>query len=77
MKKLKWAGYTSSSKMVHEVQPGELAIYCLACPQPGINIPENWREDPARHVSYHRVFSEKYIFDWVFGQVAVQTYIYG
>ena len=51
MKKLKWAGYTGSSKVVHEVQPGELAIYCLACPQPGINILENWREDPARHVS--------------------------
>ena len=51
MKKLKWASYTSNSKKVHQVQPGELAIYCPACPQPGINILDNWREDPSRDVS--------------------------
>lgn len=50
MKKLKWNGYGSNNKMVSEVQAGELAIYCPACPQPGINIPHNWMEDPARHV---------------------------
>ena len=52
MKKLKWAGYAGSSKKVKDVGPGELAIFCPACPQSGINIPENWREDPARHVEY-------------------------
>lgn len=50
MKKLKWAGYAGSSRKVTEVQPGELAIFCPACPQPGINIPDNWREDSARYV---------------------------
>ncbi|THH14497.1 hypothetical protein EW146_g5832 [Bondarzewia mesenterica] len=24
---------------------GELTLFCLACPQPGVNIPDNWRED--------------------------------
>jgi hypothetical protein len=23
---------------------GELAFFCAACPQPGINLPENWRK---------------------------------
>lgn len=48
MKKLKWAGYAGSSKSVEDVKPGELTIYCPACPQPGINIPDNWRDDQAR-----------------------------
>ncbi|KIY60993.1 hypothetical protein CYLTODRAFT_495439, partial [Cylindrobasidium torrendii FP15055 ss-10] len=30
--------------------PGELAIPCIACPREGINIPENWREDPKRYM---------------------------
>ena len=52
MKKLKWAGYGSNGKKVIDVTPGELAIYCPACPQPGINIPDNWMEDPNRHVKF-------------------------
>ena len=23
---------------------GDLAIFCAACPQPEINLPDNWRE---------------------------------
>jgi hypothetical protein len=53
MKKLKWAGYAGSSKKVKDVAPGELAIFCAACPQPGINIPDNWREDVLRHVKFY------------------------
>ena len=48
MKKLKWAGYAGSSKSIKDVQPGELATFCPACPQVGVNIPDNWRDDPAR-----------------------------
>jgi CxC2 like cysteine cluster associated with KDZ transposases len=55
MKKLKWAGYAGSTKPVNDVSTGELAIYCPACPQPGINIPEDWMKDPARWV-YKRIF---------------------
>jgi hypothetical protein len=32
------------------VGPGELAIFCPTCPQPGINLPENWKEDVNRCV---------------------------
>ena len=32
------------------MQPGELAIRCPACPQPGINLPENWQSDPETFV---------------------------
>jgi hypothetical protein len=24
--------------------PGELAWFCVACPQPGINLPDDWQE---------------------------------
>jgi len=56
MKRLKWAGYPGSTKKVKDVGAGELAIFCPACPQPGINIPENWREDSARHVTIESYF---------------------
>jgi hypothetical protein len=29
-----------------ELQPGDLAIFCPACPQPGINLPQGWEKDP-------------------------------
>jgi len=50
MKRLKWARYGFPKRKVAEVKKGELANFCLACPQPGINIPDNWRDDTARHV---------------------------
>ena len=28
---------------------GSLALSCPVCPQPGINIPENWRDDPDQY----------------------------
>lgn len=27
---------------------GGLALFCPACPQPGYNLPDNWRDDPAQ-----------------------------
>ena len=50
MKCLKWAGYGSTTKNVSDVSAGQLTIFCLACPQPGINIPDNWIDDPSRQV---------------------------
>ena len=57
MKKLKWAGYAGSTKSVKEVESGELAIFCPACPQPGINLPDNWRDDKARQVEQFFILS--------------------
>lgn len=50
MKKLKWAGFCHKDSDPMDVEPGELSIYCPACPQPGINLPEGWKEDPNRWV---------------------------
>lgn len=49
MKKLKWAGIAHRSHTSLETQPGELANFCPACPQPGINLPDNWSKDPNRY----------------------------
>ena len=51
MKRLKWSGHAGSSKKVKDIEPGELAIFCPACPQPGINLPDNWKNDNARYVN--------------------------
>lgn len=45
MKKLKWAGYGHKGGDPMNVEAGKLANYCAACPQPGINLPENWKDD--------------------------------
>ena len=29
-----------------EIAPGGLAFFCPACPQPGINLPDDWKNDP-------------------------------
>lgn len=55
MKKLKWAGFGHKEADPMNVSPGELAIFCPACPQPGINLPENWKMDENRWV-YRRFF---------------------
>ena len=64
MKRLKWSGYARTSKKVKEVKARELAIFCLACLQPGINIPENWREDNAWHVMYINIILPSLISFW-------------
>ena len=48
MKKLKWAGMAHRPDFTIDPEPGELANFCPACPQPGINIPENWHLEPER-----------------------------
>ncbi|PPQ80263.1 hypothetical protein CVT25_003702 [Psilocybe cyanescens] len=56
MKKLKWAGFAGhNGKQATEVRKGELANYCPACPQVGVNLPDNWKDDPNRWV-YKRIF---------------------
>jgi len=73
MKKLKWAGYAGGPNKVKDVGAGELAIFCPACPQPGINIPDNWREDHARHVEdfYLYLFWLTKITRWVYKRIFV------
>jgi hypothetical protein len=49
MKKLKWAGYGHKTADPNSPNSGELANFCPACPQPGINLPLNWKDDPNRY----------------------------
>ena len=45
MKKLKWAGYAHSKKDPMNIAYGKLVNYCSACPQLGINLPNDWKLD--------------------------------
>ena len=42
-----WLGHEKKANL----QPGNLAIFCPACPQPGINLPKEWDQDPKRYVA--------------------------
>ena len=49
MKKLKWARYGHRpDDPASDLQPGELANFCPACPQLGVNLPDDWTDDPKR-----------------------------
>lgn len=56
LKKKKWAGHGHRNQSFHETLPGELANFCPACPQPGINLPPNWMDDIGNKWVYRRFF---------------------
>lgn len=37
-------------------RPGLVAMPCVACPEPGFNMPENWQNTPAHRAFVHRLF---------------------
>ena len=43
LKEWKWFGFGQKQG---NPGPAELALFCPACPQPGINLPESWEDDP-------------------------------
>jgi hypothetical protein len=51
MKRLKCAGYGHNQRDLLNSEPGSLANFCPACPQVGINIPENWKDNVNRWVT--------------------------
>jgi hypothetical protein len=56
VKKLRWAGFAQRVGQPLDPKPGELGNFCPACPQVGINVEENWTDDPNRWV-YRRVLT--------------------
>jgi hypothetical protein len=56
VKKLKWAGFAQRVGQSTDTKPGELGIFCPACPQVGVNLPDDWKDDPNRWV-FRRVLT--------------------
>ena len=36
---------------ITSLKPGSLALFCPACPQPGINLPDGWQNDTKKCVN--------------------------
>jgi hypothetical protein len=43
---LKRAGHGHDPEGIANTKPGECALLCPACPHPGKNLPENWKDAP-------------------------------
>ncbi|KAF9033343.1 hypothetical protein BJ165DRAFT_1309566, partial [Panaeolus papilionaceus] len=54
LKKIRGSG-TAHDGLTGNPGGGKFAMFCAACPQPGINLPESWVED-ARNPIYGRTF---------------------
>lgn len=52
LKEWKWFGFGHRKEIPG---PAEMALFCPACPQPGINLPETWKNDPQQWL-YWRSF---------------------
>jgi len=48
LKMLKRAGRGHDPPGVLATTEGECAVLCPACPQPGKNLPRNWRDAPKK-----------------------------
>jgi len=49
--------------------PGDLAVFCPTCPQPGINIPEGWKEEGEQYVLYMiilAIHTPCYVLRWIY-----------
>lgn len=64
LKLRKWAGWGHGSSVNDSVPrvalfspegPGSLATFCSTCPQPNVNLPDNWREDPNQYGMFFKV----------------------
>ena len=52
---MRWARYGQRIRQPITPKPGELGNYCLACPQVGFNVAENWKADLNQWVYRRRV----------------------
>ena len=52
LKKLKWGGHLTArdrdGERMDNVRTAELSVFCPSCPQPGVNLPDNWKDDSNR-----------------------------
>jgi len=62
----------------HEKPPqtGDMAHGCASCPQPGINLPENWKDDPHQWVSQFVKQLKKLILIITQGRYSQDSYVW-
>jgi len=59
---LKRAGRGHDPEGIGNTSPGSLTVECPACPHPGRNLPDNWREAGAlMYVISSLVFLRKFL----------------
>ncbi|KZV60023.1 hypothetical protein PENSPDRAFT_552578, partial [Peniophora sp. CONT] len=46
LRQAKRAGVAQMPQGVDDVEPGDVALHCPACPRPGINLPDGWENAP-------------------------------
>ena len=56
VKKLRWAGYGQKAGQHAQPKLGGLGNFCPACPQIGINVPDDWGTNPNPWL-FRRVFT--------------------
>ncbi|TFK59939.1 hypothetical protein BDN72DRAFT_780066 [Pluteus cervinus] len=56
IKSLKRAGRGNDQRGIEGTKPGECAVLCPACPQPGRNLPADWKTRPAKEQWLYRLF---------------------
>ncbi|KAF9503292.1 hypothetical protein BS47DRAFT_1374483 [Hydnum rufescens UP504] len=57
LKMLKRAGHGNDPSSVLGTASGELAVICPACPEPGVNLPEEWMNTPEE---------ERFLYDGIY-----------
>ncbi|PPR08267.1 hypothetical protein CVT24_001139, partial [Panaeolus cyanescens] len=54
LRKLKWSGFCHHGDPLKPL-PAEFGIFCATCPQPGVNLPDDWEKDADNYI-YGRTF---------------------
>ncbi len=55
MSQWKRGGFGHDLELAEKQAPGSLALFCPACPQPGVNLPEDWDKEENAQWKYSRV----------------------
>ena len=49
LRQRQWSGAAHDGPQ--DQKNGQMALFCAACPQPGLNLPENWQTDADQYAS--------------------------
>ncbi|PPQ76365.1 hypothetical protein CVT24_008805 [Panaeolus cyanescens] len=57
MQMLKWGGRAHDESGPEGTKPGELALSCMSCAHPGINLPDDWEKAPPEEQFLYMLFA--------------------